>query len=666
MLVTLQPHSADPGKLTLALTGPSMRSLPALALLSLILASGATRPTRELSAVRANPNTERAGVLQDGVLTIALEAKQVAWHMNGETRPAMTIEAFSEAGKLPLMPAPLIRATKGTEIHLSVRNSLSTTLTFFFPAAVRGVPSGFAMDSVVVAPGAVGALTTRATVPGNYLYAARTPTAAGQRMFYSGLLAGGVVIDTANAPARPRDRVFIIMMTADSLRIAHADSSDPITGDVGRLAFTINGRSWPNTERIPATVGDSLHWRIINASADVHPMHLHGFYYRVDAMSGPLLDVDGQGAPGRMVVTERMSPFSAMSMSWSPDRPGNWILHCHFAIHLMPDSISMAPDDHAMAGMVGLILGINVADRGGVRAAGAPRTAPSATRRLRLVAIADKGFPDTAASMRFVLEEYGRRTQAGTGFSPAINLTRGVPVSIMVVNHLAEPTSVHWHGIELEDSYMDGVAGVTGAGKRLSPAIAPGDSFEARFTPPRSGTFMYHAHLDEVRQQDGGMVGALIVRDPGTVASPDEHVFFLKGSRLGLNADHPLDINGQANPDTIVLHVGRPARLRFLGLASVNPNATVWLTARPDSSLANVVDTMVVRWRPVAKDGADLPPAARAERLARQIIGIGETYDFEYTPRRRGTLRLEVRTLNPPPGFGARGQLLVRVPIRVE
>jgi FtsP/CotA-like multicopper oxidase with cupredoxin domain len=409
-----------------------------------------------------------------------------------------------------------------------------------------------------------------------------------------------------------------------------------------------------------------LHWRILNASADVHPMHLHGFYYRVDALRGPLVDLEGQGAPGRLVVTERLSPFSAMSMSWSPDRPGNWILHCHFALHLMPDSISMAPDDHAMAGMVGLIMGITVADRPGIRAAGAPRPASTAVRRLRLVAMADKGFPDTALSMRFVLEEKQHRVEAGTGFSPAINLTRGVPVSITVVNHLAEPTSVHWHGMELEDSYMDGVAGVTGAGKRLSPAIAPGDSFEAKFTPPRSGTFMYHAHVDEVRQQSGGMVGALIVRDPGAVVSPDEHIFFLKGSRLGPGADDPLDINGQANPDTIVLHAGRPARLRFLGLASVNPNATVWLTARPDSSLGNITDTMVVRWRPIAKDGADLPSNQRAERLARQIISMGETYDFEYTPTHRGVLRLEVRTLNPPPGFGAPGQLLVRVPIRVE
>lgn len=639
-----------------------MRSLPALVLFSVTLAAGPAPARHALASVHPNPNIERAGVLRDGVLTIALEAKETAWRMNGDGRPAMTIEAFSEVGKVPLMPAPFIRAAKGTEIHLSVRNSLSKTLTFRIAAAMRGVPSGFAFDSVVVAPGAVGVLTTRATVPGNYVYAARTPTEASRQLDFAGLLAGGVVIDTANAPVRPRDRVFVIMMTPDSMRVANADTSDTITGDVGRLVFTINGRSWPNTERIAATAGDSLHWRIINASAEVHPMHLHGFYYRVDALSGPSVGIDGQGAPGRMVVTERMSPFSAMSMSWSPDRPGNWILHCHFAIHLMPDSISMAPDDHAMTGMVGLILGINVADRPGVRAAGAP----TAARHLRLVAITDKGFPDSAASMRFVLEENGRRVEAGTAFSPAINLTRGVPVSIMVVNHLAEPTSVHWHGIELEDSYMDGVAGVTGAGKRLSPAIAVSDSFEARFTPPRAGTFMYHAHVDEVRQQSGGLVGPLVVREPGAVISPDDHAFFLKGSRLGPSAVNPLDINGQANPDTVVLHVGRPARLRFMSIASVNPNATVWLTARPDSSFTNVADTMVVRWRPIAKDGADLPVAARVERLARQIVSMGETYDFEYTPVRRGTLRLEIRALNLPPGFSAPGRLLVRVPIRVE
>jgi FtsP/CotA-like multicopper oxidase with cupredoxin domain len=578
--------------------------------------------------------------------------------MDGDGRPATSIEAFSEEGKSPLIPGPLVRVAQGAEIHFSVRNSLRTPITFFLPSAIRGAPGGLALDSMVVAPGAVGKLTTRASSPGNYLYGATTPTTASKQLFIGGALAGAIVIDTAGAIGRPHDRVFVLMMTPDSIRAAAADTSDTVTGTVGRLVFTINGRSWPSTERIAATVGDSVHWRIINASADVHPMHLHGFYYRVDAFSGPLVEQEGQGAPGRMVVTERMSPFSAMSMTWSPDRSGNWIFHCHFALHLTPPDLKPEPHaDHAMTGMVGLVLGIDVApppDRPGGQAV----DPTLGVRRLRLVAIADKGFPDSEPSMRFVLEEHGDRIEAGTAFSPTINLTRGEPVSITVVNHLAEPTAVHWHGIELE-SFNDGVPGVSGSRARLAPIIAPSDSFEARFTPPRSGTFIYHSHADEVRQHNAGLIGALIVRDVGASAPLDEHVFFLKGSRQ-LNAASPLEVNGEANPDTVVIHAGLPARLRFISLAAFNPNATVSLTARRDSSFANLRDTMVVRWRPIAKDGADLPAAARTARLARQIVGMGETYDFEYTPGERGTLRLEVRTANLP------GVLLVRVPIRVD
>ena len=74
---------------------------------------------------------------------------------------------------------------------------------------------------------------------------------------------------------------------------------------------------------------------------------------------------------------------------------------------------------------------------------------------------------------------------------------------------------------------------------------------------------------------------------------------------------------------------------------------------------------MVVRWRPVAKDGADLPAAARGERLARQIVSMGETYDFEYTPTSAGHCdsRSVPRIRRPD---SERRVSLVRVPIRVE
>lgn len=261
--------------------------------------------------------------------------------------------------------------------------------------------------------------------------------------------------------------------------------------------------------------------------------------------------------------------------------------------------------------------------------------------------------------MHFVLEEGGRRSETRTDMSPEIDLVRGEPVAITIVNHLTKPTSVHWHGIEIEDSYMDGAAGFGGEGAHVTPEIAPGDSFVAHFTPPRSGTFMYHTHVDEIPEEIAGMEGALIVRDSGAVPSPDDHVFFLKGQLR--SPEHPLDLNGQAHPDTVVLHVGRPARFRLMNLASITtPAPTFSLTARTDS-LADVErDTMVVRWIPVAKDAFAIPESRRTPREARQMVAVGETYDFEYTPRHPGMLALEVRG-----SLGAHG-LQTRVPIRVE
>src|SRR5687767_13613583 len=252
--------------------------------------------------------------------------------------------------------------------------------------------------------------------------------------------------------------------------------------------------------------------------------------------------------------------------------------------------------------MGGLVMGVHVSPRGG-EPAPPPETS---RRRLRLVAVRDSGFPDATASMRFVLEEQGQRSIARPGISPTIELSRGEPVAITVVNRLAEPLSVHWHGIELE-SYYDGVAGFAGSAARLAPIIVPTDSFEARMTPPRSGTFIYHSHVDEPRHHRAGLGGAIVVRDGRPAAPGNEHLFFIKSAR-GSTGTSPMEINGLVNPDTIVLRRGETYRFRFVNLAVTSPNATVYLTARPDSSLENLRDTMLVQWRPIAKDGADLPP----------------------------------------------------------
>jgi FtsP/CotA-like multicopper oxidase with cupredoxin domain len=195
-----------------------MRSKLVLVLPIAVFLSGCTTHRRAaLPTTLPNPNTAPAGVLRQGVLTVALEAKRAMWNLDGDRRPGMSIEAFAEQGRSPSIPGPLLRVPRGTEIRIRVHNTLSQMIAMQVPAAIHGEAAAATSDSVVIAPGAVGEVRIHATTPGNYLYSATTRTPLNDATGYAGLLAGAIVVDTSAIAQSPRDRVFFIMMAANSL-----------------------------------------------------------------------------------------------------------------------------------------------------------------------------------------------------------------------------------------------------------------------------------------------------------------------------------------------------------------------------------------------------------------------------------------------------------------
>jgi FtsP/CotA-like multicopper oxidase with cupredoxin domain len=293
--------------------------------------------------------------------------------------------------------------------------------------------------------------------------------------------------------------------------------------------------------------------------------------------------------------------------------------------------------------MGGLVMGIEV--RGRERAAATVRDA--ARRRMRLVAQADSGGTALEPAYRYALYE-GAMESAPNAQSPTILLKRGEPVSIIVVNRLPEPTAVHWHGIELE-SYFDGVADFSGNRGHIAPAIAPNDSFEVRFTPPRSGTFMIHPHADETRQQQAGLTGALlVVDDPATFDPSHDIVLLVSAPRLNDQTPKLVLVNGRVSPAPLELRAGERYRVRLVDVHTFRP-----------SMVARVLrDSTLLSWRPVAKDGMPIPPARASARPAIQQMGNGETYDFELTPPAAGDLRITISS--------AVGLLLATVPVTVR
>src|SRR6266542_4888878 len=103
----------------------------------------------------------------------------------------------------------------------------------------------------------------------------------------------------------------------------------------------------------------------------------------------------------------------------------------------------------------------------------------------------------------------------GTVPGPELRVTEGDTVRVHVTNQLSEPTTIHWHGVELPVG-MDGVPDLS------QQPILPGGTFTYEFVAYPAGTRWYHAHFNEVSQQGGGLAGALIIepRAPDSPTAP--------------------------------------------------------------------------------------------------------------------------------------------------
>jgi FtsP/CotA-like multicopper oxidase with cupredoxin domain len=327
-------------------------------------------------------------------------------------------------------------------------------------------------------------------------------------------------------------------------------------------------------------------------------------------------------------------------MTWVPERPGNWLFHCHTGFHVVPEArldrppaghhvnYTHDPGDH----MAGLVVGISV-DPG----KNWQPLAETAARNLKL--FVQEGSPRGRAprAMGFVLQRDSAtpRPDSTEKTGSVLVLTRGEPTDITVVNRLAEPTGVHWHGIELE-SYSDGVVGWSGMGKRLAPLIAPRDSFIAHLSLPRAGTFIYHTHLNDLEQLTSGLYGALIVLEPGKRFDPSTDHIYMAGWDGPQQRPPNLVVNGDSALVPVTMAYGIPHRLR---LVNIGVAVSVRFSMRRDTSL--------VKWKALAKDGADLPAAHTTSRPALQAVAVGETFDFEFNPPERGTYEFLIESLAP-------------------
>jgi FtsP/CotA-like multicopper oxidase with cupredoxin domain len=626
-----------------------MRSVVTLPVLLLMASARAQRPPTPDAL--PNDNTVPAGRLASGELRIALDARVALWHPEGNAGPGIPLYTFAERGKSSTVPGPLLRVPVGTDVAVTVHNTLPERV-WLKGFQDRGTSQ---FDSIIVEPESTANIRFRASTPGTYFYSGATTTIQNgpPGPQYIGTtkdaeLLGAFIVDSANARQPAHDRIFVITRWTDTLSVlgARSSRSERVMASEFRTAtpetwfvFAINGLSWPHTERLSYTVGDTVNWRVINASFTPHPMHLHGFFFDVLARGAPTHDSIYTPDRRRKAVTEPLGLSHTMAMRFVAETPGNWLFHCHMVTHIdrasRLDSSSAPPMEmghHAETAMAGLVLGFRVAPARGVTSLAGNPAAPA--RRLR-VFIDERPGTTGSVNSSYVLQEgpdEPRRDSIAVPSSTLI-LRRGEPTQITVINHTSAPTTVHWHGVELE-SYYDGVGDWSGSNDRMAAPIAPNDSFVVRLTPRRAGTFIYHTHTDEATGLPSGLFGTVVVLPDASERDTTERIVLLGG---GIATS---TVNGTDSPRPIELRAGTAYRFRFVNITSDTPRR-----------IRLIADSVVQTWRAVAKDGWELPANQATIRPANVQLWPGETYDFEIKRDAPGRLTLETtsRPIRPVP-----------------
>jgi FtsP/CotA-like multicopper oxidase with cupredoxin domain len=169
-------------------------------------------------------------------------------------------------------------------------------------------------------------------------------------------------------------------------------------------------------------------------------------------------------------------------------------------------------------------------------------------------------------------------TYNGSVPGPLIRKRQGDRLRVRVHNRLAEPTTVHFHGIRMSNA-MDGVPFVT------QDPIAPKSSFLYDFKLPDAGTFWYHPHLNSSEQVARGLSGPLIVEERNPIAVDRDLLWVLDDWLLdktaaiagGFGNPHDLSHNGRIGntvtingrlPRQVSVRSGERIRLRLVNVAN--------------------------------------------------------------------------------------------------
>jgi FtsP/CotA-like multicopper oxidase with cupredoxin domain len=245
--------------------------------------------------------------------------------VNGRVYPAVKALQVRQGDKVKLR---LINASSATIFYLRLAGH-TMTVTHCDGNAVVPIET----DVLRIAMGERYDVMLTATNPGHWLLAASE-----QGLGESGLRVPLIYQGSSQARAvAPDFQPGLRLATYGDLRALEPHggfNGDPdrvydqtLSGGMHSAYWTINGRAYPDADRLRIRRGERVRLRYWNRSMMPHPMHLHGHFFQ---LVNPMLTPDQWAFKDTLVV----DPMQTYEIEFLADNPGNWLHHCHNLYHM--------------------------------------------------------------------------------------------------------------------------------------------------------------------------------------------------------------------------------------------------------------------------------------------------------------------------------------------
>ena len=255
--------------------------------------------------------------IERGVKVFDIETSIIRWNI----LPDVSVEAYAYNHQVP---GPRLQMTEGDHVRINFHNNLPEPTTVHWhglivPNEMDG-PANITQDPVP--PG--GNYTYEYTVgqSGTYFYHSHDHPDRQQGLG----LYGALIIAPKDATKEVHADIDYTVQLQEWLKREWL--TYPAMQMEGGLPnyFTINGKSYPATDTVAMTVGQTIKLRFIGTNNNfVHPMHVHGGTFQVVARDGETLPETAW----YLADTVNIGPGQRYDVVWTARKPGKWLVHCH-------------------------------------------------------------------------------------------------------------------------------------------------------------------------------------------------------------------------------------------------------------------------------------------------------------------------------------------------